>query len=201
MDTCANCGHTRIEATGSPCVCIPAAVWRAPQMIAAVERLDIIAVIRLMRSHPLTKHLSQTALARLTGTSQATISKWEAGKSVPDPRRAILTLHNLGAPGTPEERRRPLPNRPLPKDTSLRTGEETETALDPSVVITTPCPLHVQVAPQGDTDASPPATAALYLDDDLPRLVVPPASTWSSHTNQSGTTTVWVRLKKPSSSG
>lgn len=168
-------------------------------MIAAVERLDIIAVIRLMRSHPLTKHLSQTALARLTGTSQATISKWEAGKSLPDPRRAILTLHNLGAPGIPGERRGPLPHRSPTKDATLRTGQETETAPDSSVVITAPCPLHVQVAPQVDTNASPPATAALYLDDDLPRLVVPPASAWSSHTNQSGTTTVWVRLEEPSS--
>lgn len=170
-------------------------------MIAAVERLDIISVIRLMRSHPLTKHLSQTALARLTGTSQATISKWEAGKSVPDARRAILTLHNLGAPDVPGERHRPLANRHLTQGTTLRTSEGTETALDPNVVITAPCPLHVQVASQGDTDASAPATAALHLDDDPPRLVVPPASTWSSHTSQSGTTTVWVRLEKPWANG
>lgn len=167
-------------------------------MIAAVERLDMIAVIRLMRSHPLTKHLSQTALARLTGTSQATISKWEAGKSIPDARRAILTLHNLGAP---RERHRPLANRHLTQGTTLRTGEGTETALDPNVVITAPCPLHVQVASQGDSDTSAPATAALHLDDDPPRLLVPPASTWSSHTSQSGTTTVWIRVEKPSSSG
>lgn len=78
-------------------------------MIAAIERMDIIGVVRILRSNPLTRHLSQTALSRLTGVSRSTISGWESGNRVPDPRRAIEALEGLGVPGVPWGRRWLLP--------------------------------------------------------------------------------------------
>lgn len=192
MDVCTNCGRPRgSQINASSCVCIPASMWKLPQMVAALERLDIVAIIRVLRSHLLTRHLSQSALARLTGTSQATISMWESGKRSPDRRRAILVLQELGAPGTPGERSWQLPN-----ESSPGSPEEPSQAL--RVVITAPVPIDVQVSPHSDDEPAP--AASFVLHGEQPCLVVTPSSRWGITTSPSGVTSAWIALDSSTTS-
>ncbi|MEY9211187.1 helix-turn-helix transcriptional regulator [Thermobifida halotolerans] len=81
---------------------LPAEFWTHPAVAQAVARLDITALLRRIRA--LTP-MTQEQIARLTGTTQATISRIEHGRTQPrdlDRVRAFLT--GLGAP-TPETAR------------------------------------------------------------------------------------------------
>ncbi|MBB5491472.1 transcriptional regulator with XRE-family HTH domain [Nocardiopsis metallicus] len=136
----------------------------------------------------MTRHLSQSALARLTGTSQATISMWESGKRSPDRRRAILVLQELGTPGAAGER-----SWRLPDEAPSEPSEGLAQAL--RVVITAPVPIDVQVS--SHTDEGPLTTASFLVQGEHPRLVVTPSSSWGITTSPSGVTTAWVALENP----
>lgn len=118
MVLCTNCGRSRHgDDPHRRCTCLPDPVWEAPKMIAAIERMDIIEVVQILRSNPLTRHLSQTALSRLIGVSQSTVSKWESGDAAPNPRRIVDVLQRLGVPGVPWGHRWLLPEE-LTADTT-----------------------------------------------------------------------------------
>lgn len=162
-------------------------------MIVAVERMDVITVVRLLRSHPLTRHLTQTALAQLTGVSQATISGWETGDRKADPRRVVEALQGLGTPGRPWGMRWLLP-ADLTSDTEPEPSPSTSAMDAPRVIITAPGPIAVQVMESPPT-ANPPAVA-FVADQDGPRLMVAEDSTWGVHSSPNGAT-AWFTLVAP----
>lgn len=94
---CGHCRGSREDHAGSRrCRCIPDRVWEVPEIAAAVLAGDAAAVIRNLRHHPDTK-LSQTALANMTGLSQATISRASNGIPIKDQRKERQALAGLGA--------------------------------------------------------------------------------------------------------
>lgn len=105
---CGNCGRPRHDER-DPCGCIPAWVWQAPEVMAAVRKRDAQRVIQFLRRR--VKNLSQEALARMCGVAQSTITRAEAGRGLTDRRKAVEALQGLGAPldGVPPERK----NSPL----------------------------------------------------------------------------------------
>lgn len=90
-------------------VYVPKSVWDTPAMTYAIDRMDIPAIVRVLRSSPLTKHLSQAELGRLMHVSQSTVSCWESGHRSPHSDLAIAVLQSLGAPGEPWGQRWVLP--------------------------------------------------------------------------------------------
>ncbi|GAB3715790.1 helix-turn-helix transcriptional regulator [Nocardiopsis nanhaiensis] len=92
---CGNCGRSR-DGTRAACECVPAWVWLAPEVVAAVRERDAQAVIRFLRH--LAEPLSQEALARMCGVAQSTINRAEAGRGLTDRRKAVEALRGLGAP-------------------------------------------------------------------------------------------------------
>lgn len=191
MVLCTNCGRSRHgEDPHRGCTCLPGPVWKVPKMIAAIERMDIIEVIQILRSHELTRHLSQTALSRLTGVSQSTISKWESGDAAPNPRRVVDVLQRLGVPGSPWGRRWLLPEEftpdaaPVPADAYSRPT--------PCVVVTVPGPFHVQVTQDEQDGDGSAAGVAFIADRKGPRLMVTPQSTWGVTISPAGAATAWV---------
>ncbi len=97
---CSLCERPRDDGPAhARCACISDQIWDDARMLAALERVDICAVVVLLRTHPATGHLSQRSLGRLMGTSQATVSRWEAGKRKPKTRVVLRALEGLGAPG------------------------------------------------------------------------------------------------------
>ncbi|MEV6817805.1 helix-turn-helix transcriptional regulator [Nocardiopsis dassonvillei] len=163
-------------------------------MIVAVERMDVVAVVRLLRSHPLTRHLSQMTLAQLTGMSQASISGWESGTRVPDPRRAVEVLEGLGTPGRRWGMRWLLP-ADLTDDTEPEPPPSTSAVNAPRVVITAPGPITVQVMKQPPA-ADQRSAIAFVADQDGPRLMVAEDSTWGVRSSPKGTT-AWFTLVAP----
>lgn len=93
---CGNCGRGR-EGHREACECIPAWVWRDPEMLAAVRERDARRVIQFLRRR--VRNLSQEALARMCGVAQSTITRAEAGRGLIDPRKAVEALRGLGALG------------------------------------------------------------------------------------------------------
>lgn len=91
---CGNCG---LERSGHrrACECVPAWVWRDPEVVAAVRERDAQRVIQFLRRR--VKDLSQEALARMCGVAQSTVNRAEAGKGLTDPRKAVEALRRLGA--------------------------------------------------------------------------------------------------------
>ena len=70
---CPGCGRSRQRGTvGVRCSCIPEAVWSEPEMVSALERLDVAAVVRLLRFHPSCQGLTLLALSRLTELAELT---------------------------------------------------------------------------------------------------------------------------------
>ena len=155
MVLCTNCGRPRDE--GAPtrrCACIPDGVWKAPEMIAAIEHIDLGPVMRLLHTHPMTRHLSQTALSRLTGASQSTISRWESSNKIPRPHRVVQAFQGLGVPGVPWGGRWLLPE----EATNDIAPERATSKTTPSscVTITAPCPIDVRVTqPTEDGNLNP----------------------------------------------
>ncbi|GAA3761964.1 helix-turn-helix transcriptional regulator [Salinactinospora qingdaonensis] len=70
---CRNCGRDRPR-----CGCIPEGFWQSPEAIAALTRLDMAALIGLLRRY---SDLSQSALARLMGLSPGMVSMLESGQT------------------------------------------------------------------------------------------------------------------------
>lgn len=91
---CGNCGLER-DGHREDCDCVPAWVWRDPEVVAAVRERDAQRVIQFLRRR--VKHLSQEALARMCGVAQSTITRAEAGKGLTDRRKAYEALQRLGA--------------------------------------------------------------------------------------------------------
>jgi len=91
---CGNCGLER-DGHRESCECVPAWVWRDPEVVAAVRGRDAQRVIQFLRRR--VKNLSQESLARMCGVAQSTINRAESGKGT-DPRKAVEALHGLGAP-------------------------------------------------------------------------------------------------------
>ena len=190
LDLCTNCGRSR-SASLQPCACLPPSLWRLPAMVEAIERLDVVHVVRLLRAHPLTRHLSQSALARLTGTSQATISKWESEKSSPDIRRSLEVLRTLGVPGAPGERRWILPSDYARPTDPVWTEPPAE--WDTYVVISAPVPLDVQSSADRKVHYTADAVV-MVVDRGEVRLHVPHARDWGMTTVSTGATTAWIPL-------
>lgn len=92
---CGNCGRPR-EGAAPACGCVPAWVWREPEVVAAVRDRDARTVVRFLRRR--VPALSQEALARMCGVAQSTIARAEAGQGLTDRRRAVEALQGLGAP-------------------------------------------------------------------------------------------------------
>lgn len=92
---CGNCGLARGNHSRS-CECVPAWVWRNPEVMAAVGERDAQKVIQFLRRR--VKSLSQESLARMCGVSQSTVNRAEAGKGLTDRRKANEALQGLGAP-------------------------------------------------------------------------------------------------------
>jgi len=92
---CGNCGRVRDGHRGA-CECVPAWVWRDPEVVAAVHERDAQWVIQFLRLR--VKGLSQEALAGMCGVAQSTINRAEAGKGLTDRRKAYEALQGLGAP-------------------------------------------------------------------------------------------------------
>lgn len=91
---CGNCGRDREGHCGG-CECVPAWVWRDPEVLAAVRERDAQRVIQFLRRR--VKNLSQEALARMCGVAQSTVTRAEAGKGLTDRRKAFEALKGLGA--------------------------------------------------------------------------------------------------------
>ncbi len=199
MVLCTNCGRSRHgDDPHRRCTCLPDPVWETPEMIAAIERMDIIEVVQILRSNPLTRHLSQTALSRLIGVSQSTVSKWESGDAAPNPRRIVDVLQRLGVPGVPWGHRWLLPEE-LTADTAPEPAQ-VQNRPTPCVVITVPGPLHVQVIQTDQDGAGPTAGVAFVVDQKGPRLMVTPDSTWGVTISPTGAT-AWVVLHPGDHSG
>lgn len=163
-------------------------------MIVAVERMDVVAVVRLLRSHPLTRNLSQTALAQMAGVSQSSISGWESGNRTPAPRRAVEFFEGLGTPGVRWGLRWLLPADCA--DTTEPEPAPSSPSVDaPHVVITAPGPIDVQVRKSSSTTDQPPAIA-FVADRDGPRLLVTEDTTWGVNSSQNGAT-AWFALVAP----
>ncbi|WP_159944051.1 MULTISPECIES: helix-turn-helix domain-containing protein [unclassified Nocardiopsis] len=190
---CGHCGNPRKG--GAPtyrCTCIPAHVWEDPDLAQAVRTLNLSAVIRFLRQHPETRHLSQTALANMCGFAQSMISRLESGLNVASIRRAVEALTGLGAPGVSEGTRWRLPD-----DTTPLPQEPPQATLDaPCVVITSPVPIYVQVmdAP-GTLAAEDPyqPEIAFIADPSGPRLIVTRDIPWGV-TSAPGGATAWFAL-------
>ncbi|MFV2198059.1 helix-turn-helix domain-containing protein [Nocardiopsis sp. LOL_012] len=87
---CRHCGSPRQG--GAPawrCTCIPSQVWEEPAMARAVRPLNLSEVIRLLRRHPGTRHLSQSALANISGLSQSAVPRLEKGRHAANVRRCV----------------------------------------------------------------------------------------------------------------
>lgn len=91
---CGNCGRPRQEARRI-CDCVPAWVWRDPEVVTAVHESDAQRVIQFLRRR--VKNLSQESLARMCGVAQSTINRAEAGRGLTDRRKAYEALQGLGA--------------------------------------------------------------------------------------------------------
>lgn len=192
MVLCTNCGRPRYEeAPTRRCACIPDGVWKDPEMITAVEHIDLGAVMRLLRRHPMTRHLSQTALSRLTGASQSTISRWESSNKIPHPHRAVQAFKGLGVPGVPWGGRWLLPEERT-NDTAPESAAS-KTTPAPCVTITAPGPIDVQVMQPTEDGDDPVGVIALVTDKKGPRLVVAPDSTWGVTNSPTGST-AWFAL-------
>lgn len=74
---CPACGRPVATSLKSGCRCVPTDVWELPEMRQVWETRDASTVIRLVRWNT---DLSQTALARMTGLGQSTISEIISGK-------------------------------------------------------------------------------------------------------------------------
>lgn len=98
---CGNCGRARDGHRGA-CECVPAWVWRDPEVAAAVRERDAQRVIQFLRRR--VRGLSQEDLAGMCGVAQSTINRAEAGKGLTDRRRAVEALQGLGAPLENEDR-------------------------------------------------------------------------------------------------
>ena len=107
---CGNCGLER-DGHRESCECVPAWVWRDPEVVAAVRGRDAQRVIQFLRRR--VKNLSQESLARMCGVAQSTINRAESGKGLTDPRKAVEALHGLGAP-EPEPTDEAVPPAPAP---------------------------------------------------------------------------------------
>lgn len=157
-------------------------------MITAVQQLDIVTVVRVLRAHPRTRNLSQTALARLTGKSQATISEWESGKQKnPKTQQVADVLEALGAPGCRWGSSWVLPEEVAAE--AVATPEVWEEAQ--AVVITVPVPVQIRTA---DNPAdTPQPVATLVSDTDGLLLVVGRCTTWTAE-GRDGCNTIRITL-------
>lgn len=166
-------------------------------MIAAVEHIDLGAVMRLLRTHPMTRHLSQTALSRLTGASQSTVSRWESSNKIPHPHRTVQAFQGLGVPGVPWGGRWLLPEE-ITNDTAPA-STTTEDVPAPRVTITAPGPIDVQVMQPTEDGHDPTGAVAFVTDHKGPRLIVTPDSTWGVTNSPTGAT-AWftVHTDEPS---
>jgi len=164
---CPACGRSRQRGTGRVrCECIPDAVWREPEMIDAVQRLDMIAVIRSLR-----RCLSQTEMARMLGRSQSTVSDWESSKrkrKVSD-AYAVEAFDRLGVPGRFRER-----SWQLPHTITVYGGSLAER--DAVVVIGAPIPVQVRAADHPAPGQRP--VAVLAVDAEGLVVVVTAPATW-----------------------
>lgn len=206
---CPGCGRSRQRGTvGVRCSCIPEAVWSEPEMVSALERLDVAAVVRLLRFHPSCQGLTLLALSRLTGRAPSTLSEWMSGKiSHPDVSRAVQVFEGLGAPGhsrghvwvlpegftsgTPP----PLPD-PLPSGTDPDPGEVAPpptVAEARAVVITSPVPAQVHTAAPDPAGLGRGSVAALAADPEGLSVVVASGTTWSVD-SRPGYSTVRITL-------
>ncbi|WP_160050871.1 helix-turn-helix domain-containing protein [Nocardiopsis sp. FR4] len=185
---CGYCGKPREGgAAAYRCTCIPAEVWRSPDLAQAVRTLNLAEVIRCLRRHSATRHLSQSALASLCGLSQAMISRLEAGAHVSSISRAVTALAGLGAPGVSDGTRWRLPDddEPLPLADPQAAPEL------PCVVITSPVPIHVWVRDTQDT-----TDVAFVSTPDGPCLVINRNIPWGV-TSAPGGATAWFALTVP----
>ncbi|OOC55904.1 MULTISPECIES: helix-turn-helix domain-containing protein [Nocardiopsis] len=190
---CGHCGNPREG--GAPtyrCTCIPAHVWEEPDLAQAVRTLNLSEVIRCMRQHPDTRHLSQVALATMSGLSQAMVSRLENGVNVASINRAVDALAGLGAPGAADGKRWRLPDdsEPLPP------AKPQMTPGVPCVVITSPVPIYVQVMDPPDpstTGTNRHSDVAFVIDTDGPRLIVNQDIPWGV-TSAPGGATAWFAL-------
>lgn len=163
-------------------------VWHEPEMITAVQQLDIVTVVRILRAHPRTRNLSQTALARLTGKSQATISEWESGKQKnPKTQQVADVLETLGAPGCRWGSSWVLPEGVTTG--AVTTPEVWEEAQ--AVVITVPARVQIRTADNPVDTAQPVAT--LVADADGLLLVVGNCTAWAAE-GRDGRNTVRIAL-------
>lgn len=94
-ELCAHCGRPR-SGTRVRCACVPAHVWSLSEAQAAVSARDVGGLLTVLREHTA---LSQTALARMSGLSQSTVSKLLSGQVELQHRGRInAALAGLGAP-------------------------------------------------------------------------------------------------------
>lgn len=103
MRLCGHCGGARAGSAGvRQCQCIPQSVWTAPEIIAALEDRDAAAVIRYLLNQ---RHLGlpQTALAKMTGLSQATISRAHNGTPIKGAQKTLQVFAGLGAPSADQQ--------------------------------------------------------------------------------------------------
>lgn len=106
---CRNCGCPRGLAAHIGCACIPGWLWGLSEARQAVQNKDADALIRLVRRHTT---LSQHALARLTGVSQAMISNIISHKpGLKSIDRIHQALEGLGAWDHPAFSPEPSPPR------------------------------------------------------------------------------------------
>ena len=104
-ELCAHCGRPR-SGTRVRCACVPAHVWSLAEAQAAVGARDVGGLLTVLREHTA---LSQTALARMSGLSQSTVSKLLSGQVDLQHRGRIdAALAGLGAPAG--EKNRPAPS-------------------------------------------------------------------------------------------
>ena len=189
MNPCSYCGRSRRKEASRPrCACVPVEVWHEPEMITAVQQLDIVTVVRILRAHPRTRNLSQTAPARLTGKSQATISEWESGKQKnPKTQQVADVLEALGAPGYRWGSSWVLPEEVAAE--AVATPEVWEEAQ--AVVITVPVPVQIRTADNFAEGPQPVAT--LVADTDGLLLVVGNCTTWAAE-GRDGRHTIRIAL-------
>src|SRR5699024_8837390 len=112
---CSLCERPRDDGPAhARCACISDQLWDDARMLAALARVDICAVVVLLRTHPAAGHRSRRSLGRLMADSQATVSGWEAGTREPTTRVVLRALGGPGAPGTRCGDAGTLPLVPLP---------------------------------------------------------------------------------------
>src|SRR5699024_9681818 len=187
---CPGCGRSRQRGTvGVRCSCIPEAVWSEPEMVSALERLDVAAVVRLLRFHPSCQGLTLLALSR-SDVSRAV--QVVVGLGAPGPAGGhVWVLPEGFTSGTPP----PLPD-PLPSGTDPDPGEVAPpptVAEARAVVITSPVPAQVHTAAPDPAGLGRGSVAALAADPEGLSVVVASGTTWSVDSHP-GYSTVRITL-------